>query len=107
MAIAFMIYVLFIRRTPKSTLFPYTTLFRSLRNEQSIKDIVWSVNSDNEPSESSIVVHLKNPERKVEYFPVITGERLVPDRKSTRLKSSHVRTSYAAFCLKKKTRLRF
>src|SRR5215813_14372355 len=66
-------FFLMIRRPPRSTLFPYTTLFRSR----------WS-----DPARSS-------PAHK-------RACRQARDRKSTRLNSSHVRISYAVFCLKKK-----
>src|SRR3989442_3385278 len=77
-----------IRRPPRSTLFPYTTLFRS---------------------------QIEGYQRRQRVRPGITGwaqinlsyDRTVDDdlrdRKSTRLNSSHVRISYAVFCLKKKT----
>src|SRR5258705_9372916 len=66
-----------IRRPPRSTLFPYTTLFRSQGNHQQLID--------------SIVQRL---------WPM--GDQTVLDRKSTRLNSSHLGISYAVFCLKKK-----
>src|SRR5262245_65345565 len=69
-----------IRRPPRSTLFPYTTLFRS-RRQPSAAAAGWSW-----PSRCSI------PKRR----------RLCRDRKSTRLNSSHLGISYAVFCLKKK-----
>src|SRR5438874_8085646 len=69
-----------IRRPPRSTLFPYTTLFRSLLAEA--------------------VAELSG-ERRVIARPVRVDAR-VEDRKSTRLNSSHVEISYAVFCLKKK-----
>src|SRR5438067_3913347 len=75
-----------IRRPPRSTLFPYTTLFRS-------------------PSVLALVgaghpLDRRSPVRVAEYHSATrTGER---DRKSTRLNSSHVSISYAVFCLKKK-----
>src|SRR5258708_11941431 len=72
-----------IRRPPRSTLFPYTTLFRSLR----------------EPA--AVLVRDQKPHT----FPAVVeavGE-LGADRKSTRLNSSHQIISYAVFCLKKKT----
>src|SRR3989442_5918250 len=65
-----------IRRPPRSTLFPYTTLFRSLEKDEICAD----------DENSSIRVYRLN----------------YGDRKSTRLNSSHVRISYAVFCLKKK-----
>src|SRR6266700_6239930 len=68
-------FFLMIRRTPRSTLFPYTTLFRSE------PVVIWECSGD----------------RDGRY-----DFRARPDRKSTRLNSSHVKISYAAFCLKKK-----
>src|SRR5690349_22474000 len=86
-----------IRRPPRSTLFPYTTLFRS--------KIVWP--NRQETLQTTLVVFA---------FVVIAGvffwivdlvlawaTRATIDRKSTRLNSSHVEISYAVFCLKKKT----
>src|SRR5436309_12714442 len=72
-----------IRRPPRSTLFPYTTLFRSLR-----------------------VPHLPRATWRSLSALVVDGvERQETDRKSTRLNSSHVKISYAVFCLKKKKRI--
>src|SRR5437868_12110521 len=83
---------------PRSTLFPYTTLFRSLRDEIPKRNSALVQRGFNLTNSfvlgggSSKVAHL---------------ELLVPpsggDRKSTRLNSSHVSISYAVFCLKKKT----
>src|SRR5690606_41799576 len=77
-----------IRRPPRSTLFPYTTLFRSRR-----KPLQMSLSSVALTGRAFLPFHTG---RKVAY--------LVPagDRKSTRLNSSHVKISYAVFCLKKK-----
>src|SRR3989442_6359334 len=83
-----------IRRPPRSTLFPYTTLFRSLR---------FLLDRGRRPLRSSARVR---PERKGSL--ILRGarpahaDRAGLDRKSTRLNSSHVRISYAVFCLKKK-----
>src|SRR2546430_3600854 len=75
-----------IRRPPRSTLFPYTTLFRSR--------FVWSV--------LGALTSAHNPQfqrqREVDVF---LADRAL-DRKSTRLNSSHSQISYAVFCLKKK-----
>src|SRR5205809_3492794 len=71
-------------RPPKSTLFPYTTLFRSGRLHEDVELLA-------EP-----VAH-----RAVTVMPVV-GQRRHADRKSTRLNSSHGYISYAVFCLKKK-----
>src|SRR5436305_5728796 len=69
---------------PRSTLFPYTTLFRS----EQVFQVLGRVGH----------AFLTVPEKRKNFAVV----RL--DRKSTRLNSSHVRTSYAVFCLKKKTK---
>src|SRR5436309_4771148 len=74
-----------IRRPPRSTLFPYTTLFRSSR--------------------SLAHGHRSAASRATEQLEVLLRERRLggrKDRKSTRLNSSHVKISYAVFCLKKK-----
>src|SRR3989442_7665517 len=84
-----------IRRPPRSTLFPYTTLFRSLciSPTHSYSDRV----DAEDPSRS------QTPVDRSEYPERSTGVWLrLGDRKSTRLNSSHVRISYAVFCLKKK-----
>src|SRR5690349_23732536 len=80
-----------IRRPPRSTLFPYTTLFRSGRQRRLVagRDARALLDRRAEPSE------LDERERGMQL-----GEAI--DRKSTRLNSSHVEISYAVFCLKKK-----
>src|SRR2546422_4704448 len=80
-----------IRRPPRSTLFPYTTLFRS---DQGIVGVGESI------IEVQKLVAKKYPSRVPLIFEVPNGEEL--DRKSTRLNSSHGYISYAVFCLKKK-----
>src|SRR2546430_13191588 len=77
-----------IRRPPRSTLFPYTTLFRSLH------------------AGAQRQVEPERPHRQLlRQLPfevqLVVADRL-PDRKSTRLNSSHSQISYAVFCLKKK-----
>src|SRR3712207_8100576 len=81
-----------IRRPPRSTLFPYTTLFRS---EIGPADAFYSLAVAN-PGEITLHNH---PEFLQAYRPT-DGDGL--DRKSTRLNSSHANISYAVFCLKKK-----
>src|SRR2546422_6048858 len=81
-----------IRRPPRSTLFPYTTLFRSLLNEE--VHLVRIVDVD-----LRVELGLLNFEFSIEKGYSRTGYR---DRKSTRLNSSHGYISYAVFCLKKK-----
>src|SRR2546430_3711259 len=74
-----------IRRPPRSTLFPYTTLFRSH---------VLAAGSRVARGELGKAERAQERERAAQY----------PDRKSTRLNSSHSQISYAVFCLKKKTK---
>src|SRR3989442_11498573 len=79
-----------IRRPPRSTLFPYTTLFRSLhRTRELFRRRVERAR------------HHEHDDRLALYL-VRHADRDKGDRKSTRLNSSHVRISYAVFCLKKK-----
>src|SRR2546428_9261957 len=84
-----------IRRPPRSTLFPYTTLFRS--NTQPGQPSTGNV-SENESINRQIRVILAD-----DHALVREGTRIWRDRKSTRLNSSHDQISYAVFCLKKKT----
>src|SRR2546430_13323260 len=81
-----------IRRPPRSTLFPYTTLFRSrgcdAKSERSVDQSWISLTKDR-----SRVPLLPRPDAPSE------------DRKSTRLNSSHSQISYAVFCLKKKKKM--
>src|SRR3712207_7727495 len=84
-----------IRRPPRSTLFPYTTLFRSLLVAPLRVQLL-------DPVGLEIVLAVPDSvdrgERDVLVGAVVAGE----DRKSTRLNSSHANISYAVFCLKKK-----
>src|SRR2546422_11444674 len=86
-------FFLMIRRPPRSTLFPYTTLFRS-------RDLLGRLERE---------LHAPREERRVQPARHLEPDRYVPvvatgvqDRKSTRLNSSHGYISYAVFCLKKK-----
>src|SRR5437588_8663587 len=83
---SFFFFSLMIRRPPRSTLFPYTTLFRSL----SVQPEGVHLHDDAVGS----VVELGQQRLELGHF---------QDRKSTRLNSSHTVISYAVFCLKKKT----
>src|SRR3989442_6117203 len=74
-----------IRRPPRSTLFPYTTLFRS----RHVKD-------------EQLTGEVQSKPRGPLSRPMLQADVERIDRKSTRLNSSHVRISYAVFCLKKK-----
>src|SRR5256885_13318138 len=101
-----------IRRPPRSTLFPYTTLFRSLAQSppptpdpaKSTPPSEQSQSGQQKPVEQKDTVNPKNSKEDVEAI----GNRSVGkglnlyslDRKSTRLNSSHLVISYAVFCLK-------
>src|SRR3989442_6145950 len=92
-----------IRRPPRSTLFPYTTLFRSadgvlrrFRLELRSRGDKWDQREMDEEGVVAADFLAELPDRFEE------RQRLDVDRKSTRLNSSHVRISYAVFCLKKK-----
>src|SRR2546427_9199548 len=100
-----------IRRPPRSTLFPYTTLFRSLAGEGGnrfaigAKVTLWSGKDqffqEEEPTrgfQSSVDYVLTFGVGRRDTIDSVT----VQDRKSTRLNSSHSQISYAVFCLKKK-----
>src|SRR5690554_7677249 len=82
-----------LRRPPRSTLFPYTTLFRSFK--QSRKFMTEGLN------EHQQMMRMRG---RPKILLARTYEEALGDRKSTRLNSSHVRISYAVFCLKKKTK---
>src|SRR5690349_23393038 len=101
-------FLLMIRRPPRSTLFPYTTLFRSIGLPTRIADHVdvgllpvlpvglgAREGAELDPDLLVDVVH-------VDAHVVVEA---VEDRKSTRLNSSHVEISYAVFCLKKKKKI--
>src|SRR3712207_7125010 len=105
------LFFLMIRRPPRSTLFPYTTLFRSpwevlsKRIYEGFEAIALAI--ENAGGGNAIVVShgmtigtfmwLIDPDREKQYID--------KDRKSTRLNSSHANISYAVFCLKKKKTL--
>src|SRR5437773_3958359 len=86
------------RLPPRSTLFPYTTLFRSWGTFTALQDeegrAVAGINVDDEPVPG--FVH--------DVAAGLVGARERVDRKSTRLNSSHITISYAVFCLKKNNR---
>src|SRR3712207_8134651 len=99
-----------IRRPPRSTLFPYTTLFRSLRDEiarigqdflAKLLDLrARAVRADEHAVAAGFVDAFYDELRQVLQDELQVGR--VGDRKSTRLNSSHANISYAVFCLKKK-----
>src|SRR5256885_17064742 len=88
--IFFFFFFLMIRRPPRSTLFPYTTLFRSDRGEEPHRP------------QGNGFLFIRCFARALHGLRPV-GERL--DRKSTRLNSSHLVISYAVFCLKKKKKI--
>src|SRR5258708_10311711 len=83
-----------IRRPPRSTLFPYTTLFRSRRHHDRAGRESTEVRARRSPHHLKRVLHHELPGARGQ------GQ----DRKSTRLNSSHQIISYAVFCLKKKNK---
>src|SRR5688572_31568341 len=93
------------RRPPRSTLFPYTTLFRS-------HDVVWCGEWSEDPGDDEILAFAHREGRILVTLDKDFGELavvhrqphsgIVRDRKSTCLNSSHSQISYAVFCLKKK-----
>src|SRR2546422_9078571 len=85
-------FFLMIRRPPRSTLFPYTTLFRS--------HLLLDVRRRGE-HHLEVALAVDELQHADDLVPVVIG-----DRKSTRLNSSHGYISYAVFCLKKKKRVR-
>src|SRR3712207_7433330 len=89
-----------IRRPPRSTLFPYTTLFRSyvVLGHSERRQLL---------GETDEIVNRKvRAAHDAGLKPIVCiGETLEQDRKSTRLNSSHANISYAVFCLKKKNKL--
>src|SRR5258708_26573819 len=87
-----------IRRPPRSTLFPYTTLFRSALGP---RQAGLAPAADGAAMPVSVFVALEAFEHVVGLFPA-GAHRCFRDRKSTRLNSSHQIISYAVFCLKKK-----
>src|SRR3712207_8624943 len=89
-----------IRRPPRSTLFPYTTLFRSQTVDRmsALDSGFYFAETENTPMHVGSVAIFEGPAPT--YGDVV--RLLLRDRKSTRLNSSHANISYAVFCLKKK-----
>src|SRR5256885_8185512 len=95
-----------IRRPPRSTLFPYTTLFRSLvivllvraRYWRRSEPILQGHHGYDQPNNENYLLRHGSPPQSTRVKRSWPGE----DRKSTRLNSSHLVISYAVFCLKKK-----
>src|SRR5690349_23780271 len=84
-----------IRRPPRSTLFPYTTLFRSRSSLGLSSTSTYSRSQESGTRTSATLVELRQKAQ-------VRAHQQPQDRKSTRLNSSHVEISYAVFCLKKK-----
>src|SRR3712207_8196888 len=89
----FVFFFLMIRRPPRSTLFPYTTLFRSLSSAG-----LSCVLASGEESRAQVAARARRLGLDTAAVEFVPGR----DRKSTRLNSSHANISYAVFCLKKK-----
>src|SRR3712207_7910196 len=86
-----------IRRPPRSTLFPYTTLFRSPGGR-----LVVAHGDERAPDVAPDHPSREPEQRRRDHEREEVEELIVRDRKSTRLNSSHANISYAVFCLKKK-----
>src|SRR3712207_9554650 len=96
--VLFFFFFLMIRRPPRSTLFPYTTLFRSGRGRRRAADADGRVGGGVQAARFARRANPADPRRH-------RPPHALPqpsDRKSTRLNSSHANISYAVFCLKKK-----
>src|SRR5437870_6702693 len=91
-----------LRLPPTSTLFPYTTLFRSVRHANAGQNVF---NRDDYATPSRSAVHWFLPLKFLGFLYMSIAAQWIraKDRKSTRLNSSHVAISYAVFCLKKKS----
>src|SRR5947209_16903067 len=94
-----LVFFLMIPRTPRSTLFPYTTLFRSsATSEELVAALSALVTAEARHQFLSAHPALVSPETVLRLKDLVLRQ----DRKSTRLNSSHANISYAVFCLKKK-----
>src|SRR5256885_6690453 len=94
-----------IRRPPRSTLFPYTTLFRSLASASAVRRAgLEHILKQSSSFKLVGAVHSTQMigQRAAELQPDVILADVFKDRKSTRLNSSHLVISYAVFCLKKK-----
>src|SRR3712207_7398704 len=96
-----------IRRPPRSSLFPYTTLFRSdvVEIEGAFRLLQGNIERNAERISTSIGSRGGRFDHPVYWHPTLciwVASGPMPDRKSTRLNSSHANISYAVFCLKKK-----
>src|SRR2546427_8046917 len=90
-----------IRRPPRSTLFPYTTLFRSILNESDLVVVGWGFDEVGIPrGHQKLILRVPELPLRPGVYTLVCSLKI--DRKSTRLNSSHSQISYAVFCLKKK-----
>src|SRR5256885_11093475 len=92
-----------IRRPPRSTLFPYTTLFRSSMAEIALVDT--SLRDGNQSTWAAVGIDTAKTLTIAPVMDRVGFKAIDLDRKSTRLNSSHLVISYAVFCLKKKKHL--
>src|SRR3712207_7496366 len=96
-------FFLMIRRPPRSTLFPYTTLFRSVNvvvDVETLAASIWTWYRDGDRWDARKTIEIPaRPADPADLPPLLAG---FGDRKSTRLNSRHANISYAVFCLKKK-----
>src|SRR3712207_8675537 len=92
-----------IRRPPRSTLFPYTTLFRSCRTV-GVEYMHITDPEEREWIQQRVELKAEQPDRQKQKHVLgrLNAAEAFEDRKSTRLNSSHANISYAVFCLKKK-----
>src|SRR5256885_7211643 len=97
-----------IRRPPRSTLFPYTTLFRSLKNMNSFRFLERGIEAELARQRELLESGEAVVQDTLHFHPEdgsltpLRSKEYAQDRKSTRLNSSHLVISYAVFCLKKK-----
>src|SRR5690349_23193022 len=103
MLFLYLFFFLMIRRPPRSTLFPYTTLFRSRDDEEgrAVGRVGEAV------IQAADLAARRQRQEAAEQMALAAARAARPDadRKSTRLNSSHVEISYAVFCLKKKNKI--
>src|SRR5690606_39849340 len=88
------------RRPPRCTLFPYTTLFRSHRALQNVVGGAERLHHGGVAAEHGDQLFIRDGDQRVAVLAQLLDA--LEDRKSTRLNSSHVKISYAVFCLKQK-----
>src|SRR3712207_6973128 len=97
-----MFFFLMIRRPPRSTLFPYTTLFRSVASVGLGSEVVENLSPRLKRTARALAYPIAAVRAYANHRPFSVALDFPEDRKSTRLNSSHANISYAVFCLKKK-----